>query len=199
MKLLMHICCANCCLYPLKHLGSKGIEIRGLWYNPNIHPEAEYEKRLAALRSLEGLRGLDIEYIGHYGIVDYLRAINGKDRCSVCYLIRLEETAKTANRMGLDGFTTSLLVSPYQRFDLIVEAGRQMGKKHSIAFYAEDMRAGWRQGVDESKKLGLYRQKYCGCIYSGIERGIIPSSKTMTEAPALNGGTALGIDYGIRA
>jgi len=168
----MHICCANCSLHPIRHLSSKGIDLKGLWFNPNIHPEEEYTKRLEALNTLDSLWGLDIEYIDHYGLKDFLNALEDHKgiRCAVCYQMRLRETASTAKKMGLDGFTTTLLVSPYQKFDLIVETGKQIGKEYSIPFYFEDLRGGWQEGVRLSKELGLYRQKYCGCIYSKQER-----------------------------
>ena len=172
MKLLMHICCSNCCLYPLKSLAEKGIDVRGLWLNPNIHPYTEYQRRLESLQVLQSSWALDIEYVDHYGLKDFLRkVVNNEDgRCLICYTMRLEETAKTAKKMGLDGFTTSLLVSPYQKFDMIVSAGREMEKMFSIPFYIEDFRPGWKEGMKISKDLGLYRQKYCGCIYSEMER-----------------------------
>lgn len=172
MKLLMHICCANCCLYPLQSLFSRDIEVKGFWINPNIHPYTEYKLRLESLRQLQKTWGLDIEYIDHYGLKEFLRTIvnHEDDRCVFCYSIRLEETARTAKKMGLDGFTTSLLVSPYQKFDMIVETAQDMGKKYSIPFYMEDFRPGFHEGMKLSKELGLYRQKYCGCIYSEMER-----------------------------
>lgn len=86
--------------------------------------------------------------------------------------MRLEEAARTAKKMGLDGFTTSLLVSPYQKFDMIITIGKEMGKRYSIPFYVEDFRPGWKAGISLSKELGLYRQKYCGCVYSEMERYI---------------------------
>ncbi len=168
----MHMCCANCSLYPVKHLSEKGMELRGLWFNPNIHPEEEYGRRLSALRQLQSAWGLDIEYIDRYGLKDFLCALGGRreDRCAVCYGMRLETTAATAKKMGLDGFTTTLLVSPYQKQELIVRAGEEAGRKHAVRFYFEDMRPGFREGQKVSKELGLYRQKYCGCIYSEAER-----------------------------
>lgn len=172
MKLLMHICCANCCLYPLQSLFSRDIEVKGFWINPNIHPYTEYKLRLEALRQLQKTWDLDIEYIDHYGLKKFLRTVvNHEDnRCIFCYSIRLEETAKTAKKMGLDGFTTSLLVSPYQNFDMITETAQEMSKRYSIPFYMEDFRPGFHEGMKISKELGLYRQKYCGCIYSEMER-----------------------------
>jgi len=182
MKLLMHICCANCSLYPFQSLLSKGIDVKGLWLNPNIHPYTEYQLRLDSLQRLQKLWNLDIEYIDHYGLNDFLRAVvnpvgiysygvnREDDRCIICYSMRLEEAAKTAKKMGLDGFTTSLLVSPYQKFDTLITIGKEMGKRYSIPFYCEDFRHGWKTGMSISKELGLYRQKYCGCIYSEMER-----------------------------
>ncbi len=172
MKLLMHICCANCSLYPLKTLFLKGIDVKGLWLNPNIHPYIEYQNRLEAVKKLQKVWNLDIEYIDHYGLKEFLRAVVNKEdnRCIICYSMRLEEAANAAKRMGLDGFTTSLLISPYQKFDMIINIGKEMGKRYSIPFYFEDFRAGWKDGINLSKELGLYRQKYCGCIYSEMER-----------------------------
>ena len=172
MKLLMHICCANCGIYPIKMLFSKGIDIKGLWFNPNIHPYTEYQMRLESLQMLHKLWSLDIEYIEHYGLKEFMRAVvyNEDNRCTICYSLRLEETAKAAKKMGLDGFTTSLLVSPYQKFDMIIQVGRETAKRYSIPFYIEDFRPGWKDSISLSKELGLYRQKYCGCVYSEMER-----------------------------
>jgi hypothetical protein len=168
----MHICCANCCLYPLKNLFSKDIEVRGLWLNPNIHPYTEYQMRLDSLQKLEKAWSLDIEYVDHYGLKEFIRAVVNREdtRCILCYSMRIEQTAKTAKKMGLDGFTTSLLVSPYQKFDMIKNVGEEMGKRYSIPFYFEDFRPGWKDGIRLSRELGLYRQKYCGCVYSEMER-----------------------------
>ena len=172
MKLLMHICCSNCCLYPLRTLSAKNISVKGFWINPNIHPYTEYRMRLDALQHLEKEWGLDIEYADQYGLIEFMRAVvhDEDNRCAHCYSMRLEQTAIAAKKMGLDGFTTSLLVSPYQKFDMIREVGMMMGKRHEIPFYVEDFRPGWHEGVRMSKELGLYRQKYCGCVYSEMER-----------------------------
>jgi epoxyqueuosine reductase len=172
MKLLMHICCSNCCLYPLQSLSAKNISVKGFWINPNIHPYTEYRMRLEALRILEKEWDLDIEYADQYGLREFMRAVvhDEDNRCVHCYSMRLEQTAIAAKKMGLDGFTTSLLVSPYQKFDMIREVGMMMGKRHEISFYEEDFRPGWHEGVRMSKELGLYRQKYCGCVYSEMER-----------------------------
>ncbi|MFA4828938.1 MAG: epoxyqueuosine reductase QueH [Thermodesulfovibrionales bacterium] len=172
MKLLMHICCANCSPYPIKTLTEKGISITGLWFNPNIHPYTEYSLRLDAVKQLQKLWELNIEYKDYYGLREFIDKTNngGENRCRICYEMRLDETARKAKEMRLDGFTTSLLVSPYQKHDVIIDAGREMEKKYAIQFFYEDFRPGWKEGVRMSKELGLYRQKYCGCIYSEMER-----------------------------
>ncbi len=172
MKLLMHICCANCSLYPLETLFSKGIDVKGLWINPNIHPYTEYQLRLESVKKLQKMWNLNIEYVDHYGLKEFLRAVVDQEdeRCTICYSIRLEEAARITKKMGLDGFTTSLLVSPYQKFDKIIAIGQEMGRRYSIPFYAEDFRQGWKTGIKLSRDFGLYRQKYCGCIYSEMER-----------------------------
>ena len=172
MKLLMHICCANCSLYPLQSLRSKDIMVTGFWMNPNIHPYTEYRERLESVRRLEKLQDLRVEYVDHYGLKEFLRSVvhHEDGRCRYCYRIRLEETARTARKMNCDGFTTSLLVSPYQKFDMIVDIGTEIGKRHSIPFFSKDFRPGWNDAMNLSRQLGLYRQKYCGCIYSEMER-----------------------------
>ena len=156
----------------MKSLLKKGIDVKGFWFNPNIHPLPEYEERLHSLRSLEKFWGLDIEYEEDYGFDDFLGRIGspGDNRCVRCYAMRLEETAKAARRMNLDGFTTSLLVSPYQQFDAIAEIGEELGKRYALPFYLEDFRIGYRESIPLSRELGLYRQKYCGCVYSAAER-----------------------------
>jgi predicted adenine nucleotide alpha hydrolase (AANH) superfamily ATPase len=172
VKLLMHICCSNCCIYPLQYYLANDVEIKGLWFNPNIHPYMEYANRLGSLQKLQKIWGLEVEYIDDYPLDDFLRSVvsRGAGRCEVCYSVRLEKTAAAAAKMGLDGFTTSLLASPYQKFDVIIAIGEGIGKKYGLPFHAEDLRKGWHLSKDLSTEFGLYRQKYCGCIYSEMER-----------------------------
>lgn len=184
MKLLMHMCCSNCSIYPLKSFLSKGIDVNGLWFSPNIHPYPEYQQRLESLQKLEKLWDVNVEYIDSYGLDGFLKKIGdpNDNRCARCYEMRLDETAKTAKKMNLDGFTTSLLVSPYQKFDVIIDIGREMGKRYSMPFYLEDFRPGYRSNINLSKELGLYRQKYCGCIFSKNERENQKSSQKRKDA-----------------
>lgn len=172
MKLLMHICCSNCSIYPLQNILSKGIDVKGLWFNPNIHPYTEYVKRLESMEKLQRLWAFDVEYIDQYPLDEFLKAAAGQgtNRCAVCYAIRLDKTAATAKKMRCDGFTTSLLASPYQKFAIINEIGKEMAKRHGLAFYSKDFRTGWQISKTLSTELELYKQKYCGCIYSEMER-----------------------------
>lgn len=130
--------------------------------------------RLEALQQLQELWKLDIIYNDVYGLKEFIRAVvnNEDSRCEYCYGVRLEEAARAAKQEGMDAFTTSLLVSPYQKFDKIIEKGKELEQKYDIEFLAEDFRVGWKEGVKISRELGLYRQKYCGCIYSEMERYI---------------------------
>jgi predicted adenine nucleotide alpha hydrolase (AANH) superfamily ATPase len=172
MKLLMHMCCSNCSIHPLQSLLLEGIDVRGFWFNPNIHPYTEYSSRLESLMTLGKLWNLDIAYADDYALDAFLSSVAGKgvERCSVCYEMRLDRTAREAKRMHLDGFTTSLLVSPYQKFDMILDIARKAAHRHGIPFHAADFRTGWKTAQALSRDLGLYRQKYCGCIYSERDR-----------------------------
>lgn len=172
MKILMHICCSNCSIYPLQSFLLRGMDITGLWFNPNIHPYTEYSSRLNSLKKLQHLWKIDIEYADEYLLADFLKAIvnEKEDRCFACYSFRMEKAAEIAKKMNFTVFTTSLLASPYQKFDMIIQTGTEAAKKHGIQFYAEDLRKGWSVSKKLSRELGLYRQKYCGCIFSEMER-----------------------------
>jgi len=172
MKLLLHICCGNCAIYPIQKLREMGYEIIGLWFNPNIHPYTEYKQRMESLKVLQQHWNLEIIYKDHYGLEEFIRSIayNEKNRCEFCYSWRLDVAARVAKQAGADAFTTTLLVSPYQKFDMIIERGHQISKTHDIEFLPVDFREGFRRAFEISKQLGLYRQKYCGCIFSEQER-----------------------------
>lgn len=168
----MHICCANCSLYPIQALKKRGVEIRGYWYNPNIHPFTEYRERLNSMRMLEEMWHLDIEYNDDYGLVEFVRSVVNREgsRCEYCYDTRLTLTAQKASETGMDAFTTSLLVSPWQDSDMIIAKGNSLAARYNVEFLAEDFSPGYKEGMSLSRELGLYRQKYCGCIYSEMER-----------------------------
>lgn len=167
MKLLLHMCCAPCSVYPLSVLQDEGIEPEGLFYNPNIHPLEEHTRRKNNVEMLSGLKGLKVNYLNDFNQVLW-EEYDGAEysRCAMCYNLRLEKAAAFAAENGFDAFTTSLLVSPYQKHELIRETGEKCAARHGVDFYYRDFRPGFRQGQQMAKELGLYRQKYCGCIRS---------------------------------
>ena len=171
MKLLMHMCCAPCSTYPVSSLRKNNIDVTGLFYNPNIHPIDEYQRRLDTVKEYSNIVDLDVRYIEGY-MEDVWINYKGTDesRCTMCYSLRLNRTAKYAKENGFDAFTTSLLVSPYQRHDLIKELGEKFATKYGIKFYYEDFRPHFREGQATAREMNLYRQKYCGCIISYNER-----------------------------
>ena len=172
MKILMHICCGPCAIYPLNALRSDGHEIRGFFFNPNIHPYREFKKRLQALKTVADEMSLEIDYVKEYGLKEYLRKVvyNEERRCSICYEMRLLPTVMQAKSIGVDAFTTTLLYSRYQNHDLIRTTAERLADEYNISFYYQDFRKGWQQGIDMSIKMDIYRQPYCGCIYSEQER-----------------------------
>lgn len=167
MKLLMHMCCAPCSTYPLSVLRQEGIEPVGVYFNPNIHPIEEFERRKAAVEQLAAIKGLKVQYFNDFRQSDW-EAFSGPGdaRCAMCYTIRMKRAAELAAEQGFEAFTTSLLVSPYQKHDLIKQLGEKYAAQHGVQFYYRDFRPGFREGQREAKELGLYRQKYCGCIIS---------------------------------
>ena len=168
MSVLLHICCGPCAVYPLEVFKKQGIKVRGYFYNPNIHPFQEFKKRLEAVEQLAARENFQIDYNREYGLRDFLRKVvfNEENRCDFCYDMRLLEAVEQAKEARADAFTTTLLYSRYQNHELIRQKAEQLAEKHNISFYYHDFREGWQQGIDMSKEMGLYRQSYCGCIYS---------------------------------
>jgi len=172
MNVLLHICCGPCAAYPLEVLKEEDLKVRGFFYNPNIHPFQEFRKRLEAVEQLSSRVALKVDYQREYGLRNYLREVvfNEEKRCGLCYDMRLRETVEHAVKTGADAFSTTLLYSRYQNHDLIRSKAEQLAEDFKIAFYYVDFRKGWQQGIEMSKEMGLYRQSYCGCIYSEQER-----------------------------
>ena len=172
MNLLLHICCAPCMIYPLEVLRLKGFSVTGYFYNPNIHPVTEFNNRKKAISSLGA--GIEVIY-PEYSPKEYFRAVNLKEessiRCPVCWRLRLQRTARVAKEKGYKYFTTTLLVSPYQNQEVLKKIGSDIACEEGVEFVYGDFRTGFRKAHDEAKNKGIYCQKYCGCIYSEIERG----------------------------
>ena len=172
MKLLLHICCAPCSIMSVKKLRENGIDVTGFWYNPNIHPYMEYRARRDALRNYSKSIDLPVIYKDVYGLDNFTKAVskNIEKRCNYCYADRLAATVAYAKENGYDAFCTSLLYSPYQKHEKIIEVCNELEKEYGVKFYYYDFRPFYREGVEEAKRLGMYVQKYCGCIYSEEER-----------------------------
>ena len=173
MKLLLHTCCAPCLIYPLEHSAKEGYQVTILFYNPNIHPLSEYKNRRKAVEEYGKSLNLDIIYLD-YEPKEFFRAVNQKEdrgqRCSICWALRLKKTAKMAKEKGFDSFSTTLLVSPYQNQEALKKIGKDISREEGIGFYYADFRPGFKKAHDLAKSQGIYCQKYCGCIYSEIER-----------------------------
>ena len=179
MKMLMHICCAPCAVYPTGRLRDEGMDVMGFFYPHNIHPYAECVKRQETLQSYADKIDMRVIYQDGYDLEGFIQnvAYRESSRCSYCYHDRLRSTALVARRGKFDYFTSTLLYSKFQKHDMIRNIGESVGKSVGVPFYYRDFRAGWKEGVENSKRLGLYRQNYCGCIYSEKERYFRPSGK----------------------
>lgn len=172
MKLLLHMCCAPCSTYSCKRFRELSYEIEGFFYNPNIHPYKEHQRRLEALEEYCGKEAIPLLVRKDYQLEDYLGRVMSDlaDRCRACYRIRLEEAARMAAETGVGRFSTTLAISPYQNHELLREEGERAAQKYGVEFVYEDLRPGYRESVETSKALDLYRQPYCGCIFSERER-----------------------------
>lgn len=175
MNLLLHMCCGPCSCYPVKVLRGQGIEPTGYFFNPNIHPYKEWDMRLKAAEEFAARSEMKIITDKHYMLRDFLRRALAAEqvengRCRMCYTWRLEETARYAAENGFDAFTSTLFYSIYQQHELMKETAEHFAKVYGVKFHYEDFRPGWQEGIDMSVEMGLYRQPYCGCIFSEEER-----------------------------
>lgn len=171
-SVLVHCCCAHCAAYTIGYWRQQGYEVGALWYNPNIHPYMEHQYRLEAMKSLA--QGMDLPLIitEGYDIIDYFRQVVGHEsqRCQYCFGLRLLKTAETAQQRGFSAFTTTLLISPHQKHDLIREIGNKIAEEKGLDFLYTDLRKRYSDSRHMTKGLNLYRQQYCGCVYSEWER-----------------------------
>jgi len=173
MRLLLHTCCAPCLIYPLEVLKNKGFEVAGFFYNPNIHLFSEYKKRKKAVDDFSKSANIEVSF-PEYLPQEFFQAVNQKEsspeRCSICWSLRLKKTAKAAKDKGFSHFSTTLLVSPYQDQELLKKIGNAIAKEDGVEFYYEDFRPGFRKAHEQAHKQGIYCQKYCGCLYSELEK-----------------------------
>ncbi len=172
MKLLLHACCGPCACYPAKMLRSQDVDFTLLYYNPNIHPYKEFKHRLAALRELAEKQDYRLIIDKTYPLEECVKGMLEEPvvRCAFCYRMRLRYTAKYAADNGFTAFSTTLLYSPYQKHDLILQEAKAAAEEFGVVFYYQDWRPHYQEGVDISLALGLYRQPYCGCVFSERDR-----------------------------
>lgn len=172
MRLLIHVCCGPCSIYPVRVLRDARHDLMGFFYRHNIHPYTECLKREETLSAYADAISLKMIIQTGYEIEAFLRnvAFRETERCTYCYHDRLTATAKVAKKGKFDAFTTTLLYSRFQKHEQIRSIGEAVGKAVGLPFHYADFREGWKAGVDESRRLGMYRQSYCGCLYSEKER-----------------------------
>lgn len=188
MKVLLHICCGPCAIMPIQRLLDEGHEVAGYFYNPNIHPLAEYMRRREGAAQVAARYKIKMIWANRpedYNTAEWLRMTHGREeapgRCRLCWGQRLEAAFRKALESGFDAFTTSLLYSKYQQHDFIAARGEELASVTGIAvksaphmqrlvFLYRDFRSDWQAGIDASKEWAVYRQQYCGCIFSENDR-----------------------------
>ena len=172
MRVMLHMCCGPCTIFPLKTLQQEGYEVQGYFFNPNIHPFKEFQRRLDTLREYLLAEKVALIERADYNFEDYIRkvAFHEEERCLLCYEMRLRETADFALKNDFDAFSTTLLVSPYQNHAALKEIATNISKEKNIEFIYRDFRPGYKEATAISREKAMYRQPYCGCIYSEKER-----------------------------
>lgn len=175
-NLLLHCCCAPCSSYSFLYLSDK-FHITAYFYNPNIMPKEEHDKRLAELKRLIKEMELDIEVIEEYDD-EFKRISKGLEnepergkRCTLCYELRLRKCALLAKKLGFDCFSTTLSISPYKDAKRLNEIGFNLESEIDVEYLYLDLKKndGYKKSIELSKKYNLYRQNYCGCIFSKKE------------------------------
>lgn len=180
-ELLLHSCCGPCSSYVLEYL-TKYFDVTLLWYNPNIWPAEENDKRLHYQRKIIeelGLKDRVQILIPEYDHGRYLQVSSGLEsepeggeRCTECFRLRLRQAAEAASRLGLSWYCTTLTVSPHKNAEKINRLGREIGEEYGVRFLPSDFkkRNGYRRSIELSKEYGLYRQDYCGCEFALVQQ-----------------------------
>ncbi len=171
-SILLHVCCAHCTAYTVEYWQQEGFEVTAFWYNPNIHPYIEHQNRLEAIQKLSEEMHFPLIIAEGYDMVDYFRAVvrDEVNRCNHCFRMRLSKAAEKAKEKGFASFTTTLLISPHQKHELIKEIGNNVENDTGIKFRYADLRKRYSDSRHITKPMDLYRQQYCGCLYSEWER-----------------------------
>ena len=171
-NVLVHICCAHCAAYTVEYWKGQGWEVSGYWYNPNIHPFMEHQQRFESTKTLAKEINLPLIIEPEYDMAEYFRRVAGneQERCRHCFELRLTKIAEVAKANGYEAFTTTLLISPHQKHELIKEIGERVAGRKGVEFLYVDLRKRYSDSRHITKPMDLYRQQYCGCIYSEWER-----------------------------
>jgi predicted adenine nucleotide alpha hydrolase (AANH) superfamily ATPase len=171
-RLLLHVCCAPCAAYPVPALRAEVASVSGLFFNPNVQPADEHARRVEALERYAPALGLD--FVVARDPVDDVwtgrAAEPGDPRCRQCYELRLRFAAREARRGGFDAFSTTLLYSVHQKHELIRAVAAEVARAERVPFFYRDWRPGWVEGGRSYRESGLYRQRYCGCLPSALDR-----------------------------
>lgn len=188
MRVLLHFCCGPCAVAPLRALLAEGWGVAGWFYNPNIHPLAEYLRRREGAQQVASLHGAEMLFPAEdeteYDVTAWCRSAlaPATDRCAYCRESRFDRAAREAAKRGFDAFTSSLLYSRRQNHEGMKEAGEKAAAKYGVAFLYRDFRPLWQEGINASKELGIYRQQYCGCVFSEEDRYKKQMEKTLAAA-----------------
>ena len=172
MRILLHVCCAPCATFPFQSLQEQGHRVDGFFYNPNIQPFQEYLRRREAVGNYVRQSGNPVILSPEYDFQEFFRLVVSREgsRCRACYYQRLRRTALVAREGKYDAFTTTLLISKHQNQDEIRMVAEDVAREADIRFYCQDFRPGWKKHWELTEQYGLYKQQYCGCVYSEYER-----------------------------
>lgn len=170
----MHVCCGPCACMPIKRLADAGYEISCYFHNPNVQPLSEYLKRREAAAQCAAFYGLPAIFDDAWDIAGWLAwqlpRADSPARCEACCAARLKAACEKAAELGIRRVSTSLLYSRYQPHDFIAVEGRRLALSYGLEFIYRDFREDWQAGIDLSREMGLYRQAWCGCVFSEAER-----------------------------
>jgi predicted adenine nucleotide alpha hydrolase (AANH) superfamily ATPase len=184
MNLLLHTCCGPCASATIPLWIGRGVEVTGIFFNPNIHPLLEWRRRLTAAQDVAARTGVEMLQDPEYDPAAWFAAIvraGGRNeaeteadthpaRCRRCIGLRLDRAAREAAARGCEAFSTTLSISPYQDHDAVRETGQEAAALHDVEFLYEDLRPLYGESCRLSREWGVYRQKYCGCLISEWER-----------------------------
>lgn len=196
--LLLHACCAPCSIKPIELLRAEGYEPTICWTNPNIQPVAEHDLRLATMRTWAEACGCTLVVAGDdRGAWERLVSPRGFDRatrCRACYGLRLSEACRTAHELGISSISTTLVVSPYQLFDVCHDVLEKLASAQGLSMVWRDFRPYYPEATVESRELGMYRQNYCGCRFSAAEAAVSRQHARDERKAAKREGRSLNVE-----